>query len=171
MVGQLHRTFIIAEGPEGLVLVDQHRAHERVLYERLLAAAAGSGRPAVQPLLEPLLLSLDAEEATIWAAAADRLLALGFDADSFGERALRLRALPAAVGAAEAESLVRGLLADLGEHRDEPERFDRAAASTACHGSVEARSGARHSGDGVVVTRSRALRQPACLPARSADPG
>ena len=136
MVGQLHRTFIIAEGPEGLVLVDQHGAHERVLYERLLAAAAGSGRPAVQPLLEPLLLSLDAEEATIWAAAADRLLALGFDADSFGERALRLRALPAAVGAAEAESLVRGLLADLSEGRDEPERFDRAAASTACHGSV-----------------------------------
>ena len=136
MVGQLHRTFIIAEGPAGLVLVDQHGAHERVLYERLLAAPAESAGPASQPLLEPLLLSLDAEEAAIWEAAAERLRGLGFDADGFGERALRLRALPAAVAAAEAESLVRGLLADLAGGREQPERFDRAAASAACHGSV-----------------------------------
>ena len=142
MVGQLHRTFIVAEGPEGLVLVDQHGAHERVLYERLLAAAAAAsaaGAPGAQPsqpLLAPLLLNLDAEEAANWAAAAARLRALGFDADPFGERALRLRALPGALGAADAETLLRGVLADLTPERGEPERFDRAAASAACHGSV-----------------------------------
>ncbi len=136
MVGQLHRTFIIAEGPEGLVLVDQHAAHERVLYERLLSDAAGPRAAAVQPLLDPLLLSLDAEEAATFGAAADRMISLGFEADHFGERALRLRAIPEAMAAAEAESLVRGLLADLSGYREEPERFDRAAASAACHGSV-----------------------------------
>lgn len=139
MVGQLHRTFIIAEGPSGLVLVDQHGAHERVVYERLLGLGRQSGSEvsaAIQPLLEPLLLALDAEESANWSAAADRLGRLGFDADLFGERTLRLRALPGAVAAADAETLIRGVLADLTPERMEPERFDRAAASAACHGSV-----------------------------------
>ena len=136
MVGQLHRTFIIAEGPRGLVLVDQHGAHERVMYERLLADAARPRRDATQPLLEPILLPLDAEESAHWAAAAEELHRLGFDADLFGERTLRVRALPVTLAAADAEALVRGVLADLGADRDAPERFNRAAASAACHGSV-----------------------------------
>ena len=143
MVGQLHRTFIIAEGPHGLVLLDQHAAHERVMYERLLASSAGpvghgpgSVTSASQPLLTPLLLSLDAQEAANWDASAERLGELGLEAELFGERSLRLRALPAALASADAETLVRGVLSDLGPGRDEPQRFDRAAASAACHGSV-----------------------------------
>ncbi len=148
MVGQLHRTFIIAEGPHGLVLLDQHAAHERVMYERLLASSAGPGGSgpgsaasgiepgASQPLLTPLLLSLDAQEAANWDAAAERLGELGLEAELFGERSLRLRSLPAALASADAETLVRGVLSDLGPERDEPQRFDRAAASAACHGSV-----------------------------------
>lgn len=136
MVGQLHRTFIIAEGPRGLVLVDQHGAHERVVYERLLADAARPRRDASQPLLEPILLPLDAEESAHWSAAAAELLRLGFEADLFGERTLRLRALPVTLAAADADALVRAVLADLDAAGGEPERFDRAAASAACHGSV-----------------------------------
>ena len=140
MVGQLHRTFIIAEGPRGLVLVDQHGAHERVMYERLLADAAGPRRDASQPLLEPILLPLDAEESAHWSAAAAELLRLGFEADLFGERTLRVRALPATLAAGRAagwaDALVRAVLADLDPAGGEPERFDRAAASAACHGSV-----------------------------------
>ena len=142
MVGQLHRTFIIAEGPSGLVLVDQHGAHERVVYERLLGlrresgSGVSAGSAAIQPLLEPLLLALDAEESANWSAAADRLGRLGFDAELFGERTLRLRALPGAVAAADAETVIRGVLTDLTPERVELERFDRAAASAACHGSV-----------------------------------
>ena len=135
MVGQLHRTFIVAEGPDGLVLVDQHGAHERVMYERLLSDASG-GEASRQPLLEPILLSLDAEEAAHWEAAAERLAELGFEADMFGVRTLRLGAVPGSLASADSEMLVRGVLADLGSSRDEPERFDRAAASAACHGSV-----------------------------------
>ena len=141
MVGQLHRTFIIAEGPSGLVLVDQHGAHERVIYERLLEAVEGGFER--QPLLEPLLLPLDAAESANWLAASERLSELGFDADLFGERTLRVRARPASLshsgagmGAGGAERLIRGILDDLGPQPDEPERFDRAAASAACHSSV-----------------------------------
>ncbi len=150
MVGQLHRTFIIAEGPQGLVLIDQHAAHERVMYERLLAAdgANGSanghtsgrtnsnGERGSQPLMTALVISLDAQESAHWDAAAERLGRLGFEAELFGERALRLRSLPGALASADAERVIRGVLSDLGPDPDEPERFDRAAASAACHGSV-----------------------------------
>ncbi len=135
MVGQLHRTFIIAEGPAGLVLVDQHGAHERVVYERLLAAPEDAAR-ALQPLLEPVLINLDAAEAASWSAARERLDGLGFRVEPFGERTLRVRAVPAALQTADAERLLRGVLADLGDEPAEPERFDRAAASAACHVSV-----------------------------------
>ena len=80
MVGQLHRTFIIAEGEQGLVLVDQHAAHERVVYERLLAAQ-GAGERARQPLLDPPLLQLAADESAVWREAGERLDALGFELD------------------------------------------------------------------------------------------
>ena len=146
MVGQLHRTFIIGEGPQGLVLIDQHAAHERVMYERLLAADGANGSPGghtnghgdrgSQPLLTALVISLDAQEAANWDAAAERLVRLGFEAELFGERALRLHALPGALASADAERVIRGVLSDLGPQPDEPQRFDRAAASAACHGSV-----------------------------------
>ena len=183
MVGQLHRTFIIAEGERGLALVDQHAAHERVLYERLLAAR-GAGAAARQPLLDPPVVQLDAAEAAIWSEAAARLDALGFELDAWGERALRLRAVPALgerallraaagrggtggaddtppLGAGEAERWLREVLAELAEDprggrglerggagrgaddgsasggaEADGERFDRVAASVACHASV-----------------------------------
>ena len=181
MVGQLHRTFIIAEGEGGLALVDQHAAHERVVYERLLAAreTGGSGTAARQPLLDPPLLQLSAAEAAVWREAAERLDALGFELDAWGEDALRLRAAPAVgergalrlaagmsasgaaggttgaasaaagggagepLSAAQAERWLREVLAELaadprgrGAAGREAERFDRVAASVACHASV-----------------------------------
>ncbi len=153
MVGQLHRTFVIAEGEQGLVLVDQHAAHERVVYERLLAARAVAGRPAAaderirQPLLDPPVVALDAAEAAVWSQAAEALAALGFELDEWGERALRLRAVPAGPGLSEArgeltaggaERWLRDVLAELGgdARRANEQRFDRVAASVACHGSV-----------------------------------
>ena len=153
MVGQLHRTFVIAEGEQGLVLVDQHAAHERVVYERLLAARSVAGRPAAaderarQPLLDPPVVALDAAESAVWSQAAEALAALGFELDEWGERALRLRAVPAGprlleargeLTAAGAERWLRDVLAELGgdTRRANEQRFDRVAASVACHGSV-----------------------------------
>ena len=138
VVGQMHRTFIVAEGPDGLVLVDQHAAHERVVYERLLAAAepTPNGASERQPLIEPLILELDAEEASVWSGAAGRLRALGFDVEPFGERAMWLRSVPGGFELNQAESVVRGILRDLAVGRTVPERFDPVVASAACHGSV-----------------------------------
>ena len=155
MVGQLHRTFIIAEGEQGLVLVDQHAAHERVVYERLLAAQ-GAGQQARQPLLDPPLVQLAADESAVWREAGERLDALGFELDAWriddgrGD-ALRLRAVPAAgrrggdepLSAAEAERWLREVLTELaadaagrGSRGVNEERFDRVAASVACHASI-----------------------------------
>jgi DNA mismatch repair protein MutL len=136
-VGQLHRTFIVAEGPNGLVLIDQHGAHERVIYERLLAARANQDSTAQQPLLVPVVIRLDAAESAAWHDSADALNNLGFAIEPFAERALRIRALPAALpSVADAEQLLRGVLADLSADDRPPQRFDPVAASAACHGSV-----------------------------------
>ncbi len=137
MVGQLHRTFIIAEGPNGLVLIDQHGAHERVVYERLLAASDDHAGAVRQPLLDPPVITLDANEAATWSGANESLARLGFEIDLFGDRAVRLRALPAALpSVADGERLLRGILADLSAIDRPPDRFDPVAASAACHGSV-----------------------------------
>ena len=98
-LGQIDAAFLVAEGPDGLYLVDQHAAHERVLYERLLEAAPRSA--SQQALLDLDPVELSAAQAGALTDFAPALRALGWDVDPFGERALRLRALPAA--------LVRGL--------------------------------------------------------------
>lgn len=137
MVGQLHRTFIIAEGAEGLILVDQHGAHERVLYERLLAGSAeAGGAGAQQPLLEPVTLEPGAEAAAAWEDAAVELERLGFAIRPLGTRALRLSAVPAAIGAFDAERLALDVLEQAAGGETPPQRFERAAAMAACHGSV-----------------------------------
>ena len=137
MVGQLHRTFIIAEGAEGLILVDQHGAHERVLYERLLAGSAEpGGAGARQPLLEPITLEPGAEAAAAWEDAAVELERLGFAIRPLGARALRLTAVPAAIGAFDAERLALDVLEKAAGGATPPQRFERAAAMAACHGSV-----------------------------------
>ena len=146
LVGQLRQTFLVAEGPEGMVLVDQHAAHERVLYERLLAAGAGAPSPR-QILLQPPLLELTAPQAAALDERAADLRALGFETEPFGERTLRLRALPACLSRPGAERDARALLAalldDLAGAPPEPERGaatqpQRAAASAACHGALRA---------------------------------
>ena len=139
MVGQLHRTFIIAEAAQGLILVDQHGAHERILYERLLdaaAAAEAAGPPAAQPLLEPITVSLEPALAAALEQAAPELERLGFEARPFGPRHARLAALPAAIDPPDAERLLLDLLERAAGAQAPPDRFDRAAATAACHGAV-----------------------------------
>ena len=129
-------TFLVAEGPDALYLIDQHGAHERVLYERLLAAPAGP--EARQPLLDPPLLELSAEQAAALAGHEAALTALGFELEPFGERTLRLRALPACWAPGDARSALLALLDDLAGPDRVPERHDPVAASAACHAAVRA---------------------------------
>ena len=137
VVGQLSALFIVAEGPQGMYLIDQHAAHERVLYERLLAMA-GSGAPARQPLLDPPLLELSPTQAAALIGFERSLAAVGFDLEPFGDAAVRLRALPALLSPRDARSSLLALLDDLAGADRVPARYDPVAAATACHAAVRA---------------------------------
>jgi DNA mismatch repair protein MutL len=142
-LGQLHRTYLVCEGPRGLVLVDQHAAHERMNYQRLRRAAA-ERRGHVQPLLVPLLLRLAPGAAARIAEGAADLAAIGIEVEPFGGGSAAVKALPAPL-ATLPESALAALLADLAEElassgRGESleRRRDALLARAACHASVRA---------------------------------
>ena len=111
-LAQLKGAFILAENREGLVLVDLHAAHERVLYERLKTAHQ-HGDLATQPLLVPIELRVSTSEADAAEGCAAAFRAIGLEIDRSGPAALRIRAIPALVRDADAEGLVRDVLADV----------------------------------------------------------
>ena len=97
VVGQLAATYIVAEGPDGMYLIDQHAAHERVLYEQMLAEHDGN-RLALQPLLEPLLMDFSPEQAAVVAEELETLNHLGVEIEPFGGASYLVRSLPAILG-------------------------------------------------------------------------
>jgi DNA mismatch repair protein MutL len=135
VVGQLAATYIAAEGPDGLYMVDQHAAHERVWFEQVLAQR---GEGARQALLEPLAVELAAPLRAVLDAYRQELSELGFELDDFGEGAVLLRALPAGLGALDAVNALTTVLDGLASDERVPERLDRVAATIACHSSVRA---------------------------------
>ncbi|HET7338200.1 MAG TPA: DNA mismatch repair endonuclease MutL [Candidatus Dormibacteraeota bacterium] len=134
-IGQVGPGYLVAEGPHGLVLVDQHAAHERVLYNRLLDRLR-NGRGASQPLLIPQ--ALDVEPALIAAAAdhSEQLARLGLDLEEFGPRSLRITAVPVELPAGRATEAIQEMLAALVENRGD-RAITAAAASLACHSAVK----------------------------------
>ena len=139
LLGQLRNTFIVAEGPQGMVLIDQHAAHERVTYERLLVARDEASEPTTQQaLLDPPLIELSAAQSAALAQHVDALASLGFSLEPFGERTQRLRSLPACFGERDGRASLTAVLDDLSGEVRRGERNDPVAASTACHASVRA---------------------------------
>ena len=138
VVGQMGSTYVVAEGPDGMSLIDQHAAHERVIYDRILAARAGSQPPARQPLLEPALAELDVARAATLEEHAGNLASLGLEVEHFGETSYLLRSVPAGIGQTDVVAALRALLDKLGSERRVADPFGRAAASVACHSSVRA---------------------------------
>ena len=138
--GQVARTYIVAEAADGLVLVDQHAAHERLVLERMRAAAEGNGVPA-QALLIPAVIELDEPACDRLEARAGELAAFGLELERFGPAAVLVRATPAPLGAADPTALVTDLadeLAAFDQALSLQERLDHIAATMACHGSVRA---------------------------------
>jgi DNA mismatch repair protein MutL len=133
-IGQVGPGYLVAEGPHGIVLVDQHAAHERVLYNRLLARLR-SGRGMSQPLLIPQ--AVDVEPALIAAAADHRadLANLGLEYEEFGPRSLRITAVPVEMPAGRATAAVQETLGALAESRGDG-GLEKAAAALACHSAV-----------------------------------
>src|SRR3989454_9127266 len=133
-IGQVGPGYLVAEGPQGLVLVDQHAAHERVLYNRLLERLR-TGRGMSQPLLMPQ--AIDVEPRLIAAAADHRedLANLGLEYEEFGPRSLRITAVPVEMPAGRATAAVQETLAALSETRGD-QAMHKAAAALACHSAV-----------------------------------
>jgi DNA mismatch repair protein MutL len=138
---QVHGTYILAETRDGLVLVDQHAAHERLVYERLKAARAARDMPT-QALLVPIVVDLAAAEVARILDAAPLLAELGLVVEPFGPGAVAVQAMPAALRPADAASLVRDLAAALADDERETtpleRRLDHVLATFACHHSVRA---------------------------------
>jgi DNA mismatch repair protein MutL len=140
---QVHENYIVAQTRDGLVIVDQHAAHERLVYEKLKTALANGG-VATQGLLIPAIVELDDDGAELLAARSEELSELGLVLESFGEGAVAVRETPALLGETDVEGLVKDLAAELradGTARALKDKLDSVASRMACHGSV--RSGRR----------------------------
>ena len=108
-LGQIHESFIIAAGRDGLWIIDQHVAHERILFEKVLKQRA-AGRVETQALLMPLILQLTAEQQIEYARIADELQSIGFETEPFGARTIAVKAAPAAVAVSDLEKLIFEIL-------------------------------------------------------------
>jgi DNA mismatch repair protein MutL len=138
--GQVANTYIIAEAEDGLVIVDQHAAHERLVLERMRAAAA-NGKIAAQGLLVPEVVELDEPACDRLEARAAELAEFGLELERFGPAAMLVRSVPAMLGDGDIRGLVTDLADDLAAYGDAlslKERIDHVAATMACHGSVRA---------------------------------
>jgi DNA mismatch repair protein MutL len=139
LLGQLANTYLLAESPEGLVVVDQHAAHERVLYERLMRDRA-AGRSA-QVLASPVVVELGAAEAAAVAEVSGVLAELGLQVEPFGGGAVLVRSVPAVAGRLHPEAVLRACLQE-GVWDGVPvagrEAVERAASVVACHSAVRA---------------------------------
>ncbi|VVT31999.1 DNA mismatch repair protein MutL [Sphingomonas aurantiaca] len=138
--GQVAKTYIVAEAEDGLVLVDQHAAHERLVLERMRAALIG-GTIASQALLIPEVVELDESACDRLEVRADELSEFGLDLERFGPHAMLVRATPALLGQSDPKGLVTDLadeLAAFDEALSLKERLDAVAGTMACHGSVRA---------------------------------
>jgi len=159
VVGQVGGTYLILEGPDGMVVIDQHAAHERVVFERLRDRRRGQGQPS-QALLLPITIELTARER----AALDdvtvkaELARAGLDLDGYAHTTAIVRALPPGLDGRKAHAIVRDVLAELSDHgggsgaRTLEERDDAICARLACHAAVRA-------GDVMAPAQVRALLQ------------
>ncbi len=137
---QLHETYVIAQTADGIVIVDQHAAHERLVYERMKKALANGGI-ARQPLLIPEVVDLDPSETTRVMARAGELAELGLVIEGFGPDAVMVREVPAMLGKLDVKGLVRDLadeIAETGNALSLKERLEEVSGTLACHMSVRA---------------------------------
>ncbi|MBI1359503.1 MAG: DNA mismatch repair endonuclease MutL [Alphaproteobacteria bacterium] len=144
---QLHETYIVAQTADGMVIVDQHAAHERLVYERMKAEMAGSGVRR-QGLLIPEIVELGEDEADRVLARAGELMEMGLEVEPFGRGAVAVRATPALFGPMDAKGLIRDLADDFADYEaglSLKERMEEVMGNMACRGSV--RAGRRLTGE------------------------
>ena len=138
VVGQMGATYIVAEGPDGMYLIDQHAAHERVVYDRIVAGRASGAAPPSQPLLEAVLVEVDPIQAATFEEHRLHLGTLGLESEPFGDSACLVRTVPAGISGSDLAATIREVLDQLASERRVADPFARAAATVACHSSVRA---------------------------------
>ncbi|WP_298466346.1 DNA mismatch repair endonuclease MutL [uncultured Erythrobacter sp.] len=144
--GQVANTYIVAESKDGLVLVDQHAAHERLVLERLRASGAGEAVARSQALLVPDVVEMDEADCDRLEEAAEGLARFGLTVERFGPGAMLVRAVPSAIAKADSGKLLQDVADDIAKHGPQEdsgslllaERLEYVLATMACHGSVRA---------------------------------
>jgi DNA mismatch repair protein MutL len=137
VLGQLANTYIIAEGPNGLYLIDQHAAHERILYDRISEQWAQK-EVEVQGLLQPITIELSPREEETLESSKDFLTEFGFTIEPFGNRSYVIRAIPALMAKANIIEIVTALLDNLASKESLNPWEEKIAQSLACHGAIRA---------------------------------
>jgi len=163
VVGQVANTYIIAEGPDGLYLIDQHAAHERILYDRILAQWAQK-EVEVQGLLQPITLELTPGEEETLKAGREVLASFGFAIEPFGDRSYLIRSIPALMAGANVVEMVGALLDDLAVKEGPAAWEEKIAHSLSCHGSI--RAGQQMSNDEMreLIKQLEQTKQPRTCP-------
>lgn len=137
---QLHETYVVAQTADGIVIVDQHAAHERLVYEQMKQSMSGKGVTR-QALLIPDIVELGETDAARVLARSEELAEMGLILEPFGVGAVLVRETPALLGKVDAQGLLRDLADDLAEYDEAlslKERFEHVCGTMACHGSVRA---------------------------------
>ena len=137
VLGQIKATYIAAEGPDGMYLIDQHAAHERVLFERIKSDSR-AGSPSVQGLMEPVTVDLTPEQREIVESRHSNVSGLGFHVEDFGGGTSVLRGVPAVIGPEDPAGSLRDVLDLMAEGGGYESWDERAAYSLACHGAIRA---------------------------------
>ena len=143
VIGQASQTYVIAEGPSGIFLIDQHAAHERTNYEAVLEKFEAK-KPDTQLLLEPLVLDLSPEQIETLDQFSETLLGHGFQIEPFGERSYLARGFPNGISRVDPETLLVEILRMLKQTNSYSQAFESLAASIACHSSIRAGDAITH---------------------------
>jgi len=137
ILGQLASTYVVAEGPDGLYLIEQHAAHERILYDRIVAQWSQK-EIEVQGLLQPITIEFSPREEETLRAGNQFLTEFGFTVEPFGNRSYLIRTMPAVMAGANIIEMVTDLLGTLASKEGLNRLEEKIAESLACHGAIRA---------------------------------
>ena len=163
VLGQIASTYIVAEGPEGLYLIDQHAAHERILYDKILAQWSQK-EVEVQGLLQPVTIELSPREEEILKANAESLSQFGFAIEPFGTRNYLIRAVPALMAKSNIIEVMSALLDKLASKESPNPWEEKVAESLACHSAIRAGQLLSNEEMRELITQMEQTRQPRSCP-------
>ena len=163
VLGQIANTYIIAEGPDGLYLIDQHAAHERILYDRISAQWAQK-EVEVQGLLQPITIELSPREEETLRTSEEFLTEFGFTIEPFGNRSYVIRAIPALMARANIIEVMTALLDNLASREGPNPWEEKIAQSLACHGAIRGGQQLSHEEMRELIKQLEQTKQPRACP-------